>query len=292
MPPKKNTLEYEAWIKTPGYERWKINMKIGAQKRINNPEWIRKQQEGITKKTQDPEWKHNIKIGAIKRSQDPEWIRKHNEFTKNSEWLQKMKKINQHISKNRSNDFYKDPEWIYKQKIGTQKRSLNPEWIKKNKKHMLKITQEPEYKYKNKEGKIGGFWYGAVQYYEKPKYCELWNRDLWNRIDAFWDYKSTLSELTKEDNGNRALSRHHVYWQPKACCEWDEDKQGYFAWINIGTNWKPNWFKHYVNGDPNKFVLLTSKEHGMISKDKLKWIRIFEDIIEQHGGKSYLTKEE
>lgn len=169
-------------------------------------------------------------------------------------------------------------------------RSQNPEWRRKNKEAAIKTAQNPEWKLNMVESKIGGFWYGNVRDGER-KYCELWNRDLWNRIDAFWNCKSSLSGLTKEDNG-RALSRHHVYWQPKACCEWDEDKQGYYAWINIGTNRKPNWYKHYVNGDPNKFVLLTSKEHGMVSKDKLKWIKIFEDIIEQRDGKSYYTKEE
>jgi hypothetical protein len=152
----------------------------------------------------------------------------------------------------------------------------------KSAKHLEKIV----------ETRIGGFWYGNVRYRIKKKYCELWNWDLWQRIDAYQNFKSILSGKTKEDNGDYALSRHHVYWQEKACCEWDEDLQGYFAMINIGTAKNPNIYKHKIGNDPNKFVLLTRKEHGMVAKDKLKWIKIFEDLIEKHGGKCYYTKAE
>lgn len=151
----------------------------------------------------------------------------------------------------------------------------------------------PSYETRKKicEFNIGGFWYGNVRYVGK-RYCELWNQNLWKRIDAYQNYKSILSGKTKTENGGRALSRHHVYWQEKACCEWNDDEQGYYATINIGTAKNPNWYKHYVGEDPNKFVLLTSQEHGIVSKDKLKWIKTFEDLIEKRGGKCYYTKEE
>lgn len=143
------------------------------------------------------------------------------------------------------------------------------------------------------ESKLGGMWYGSVKYPDPPKYCELWCPDLWHRIDEAQNYQSILSGKTKENNGGRALSRHHVYWQPKACCGWDEDAQGYYAMINIGTANKPNWHKYYIQGDPNKFVLLTMSEHKMISKDKLKWIKIFEDLIKTKlNGVCYLPKVE
>ena len=47
-----------------------------------------------------------------------------------------------------------------------------------------------------------------------------------------------------------------------------------------------------INGDPNKFVTLTSDENTAVNYDKVKWIKIFEDIIEKNDGKCYLTKEE
>jgi hypothetical protein len=142
------------------------------------------------------------------------------------------------------------------------------------------------------EAHVGGFWYGSVKSDTKKRYCELWNPNLWERIDAYQNYKSILSGKTKVDNKDRALSRHHVYWQEKACCEWDEDAEGYYAMIDIGTRKKPEMYKHYVGRDPNKFVLLTRSEHGMVGKNKLKWIKIFEDLIEKQGGKCYYTKEE
>jgi hypothetical protein len=145
------------------------------------------------------------------------------------------------------------------------------------------------------EGQIGGFWYGAVRYKDKI-YCERWCPDLWRRIDEAQHYQSILSGKTKgdiicRDGKVRALFRHHVYWQPKACCEWDEDTNGYYAWIDIGTARKPNRVKYYIPGDPNKFVLLTAHEHGMVAKDKLKWIKIFEELIETKlGGVCYLPR--
>lgn len=151
-----------------------------------------------------------------------------------------------------------------------------------------------------------GFWYGHPilhQENKRKRYCELWNKDLWVRIDAAWDYKSAISEVTRwETPSKRQLSRHHVYWQEKACCEWDEDKQGYFAMIDLNHNKNnPNWYKHYIKGDPNKFVLLTEKEHGIIKGSKksgktlLDWVIYFEDLIEKReaeGKPCYLSKED
>lgn len=147
------------------------------------------------------------------------------------------------------------------------------------------------------ESKLGGFWYGNVRYPDPPKYCELWCPDLWHRIDEAQNYQSILSGKTKADNldrhgKTRALSRHHIYYQKKACCEWDEDINGYYAWIDIGTRKKPNKVKYYIPGDPNRFVLLTAQEHRMISKDKTGWIKILEELIETKlGGVCYLPKD-
>jgi hypothetical protein len=130
-------------------------------------------------------------------------------------------------------------------------------------------------------------WYGGVTYKEPQvnKYCHKWNPDLRRRIRECWDYKSVLSGKTKTENGNHQLSCHHVFYQPLACCTWDEDHNGYFYYID-GE-------KYYIKGeDPNKFVLLTKTENTMVNFDKLKWIKIFEDIIEKHGGICYMPKEE
>ena len=150
-----------------------------------------------------------------------------------------------------------------------------------------------EHRMKIAESYYGGFWYGNVRYNSNgKKYCELWTDELKERIRAYWNYRSILSGKTAEDNNGKRLSCHHVYYQEKACCEWDEDAQGYFAWINIGTLKKPDMYKYYVRGDPNKFVVLTHPEHSETRQNRLGWIKLFEGLIEKRGGKCYFSKEE
>jgi len=206
----------------------------------------------------------------------------------------------------RKNYSENNKEKINKQKIKYRlknKKKINAyrgEWYLKNKEKCRKyaMTYHKRYimtreewlnSYERKliivERNVGGFWYGNINYPDRKLYCEKWNKDLWDRIDAFQKYKSILSDKTKQENGGYSLSRHHVYWQKKSCCEWDGDIQGYFAWID-GE-------KYYICGDPNKFVLLTRSEHAIITKNKLKWVKLFENIIENEwGGKCYYTKEE
>jgi len=151
--------------------------------------------------------------------------------------------------------------------------------------------------YKALESMVGGFWYGNVKYRyinrgNGKRYCELWTEDLKERIRAYWGYASPLSNKTASENGGRNLSCHHIYYQEKACCEWDDDEKGYYAWINIATNKNPKQFKYYIEGDPNKFIPLTIPEHIETNHNRLKWIRLFEDIIDEQGGKCYFTKKE
>jgi len=63
--------------------------------------------------------------------------------------------------------------------------------------------------------------------------------------------------------------------------------------INLGTRHKPNLVRHNIKGDPNKFVVLTHQEHAKTNYNRLEWIRVFEDMIEEkYEGKCYFTKEE
>ena len=154
---------------------------------------------------------------------------------------------------------------------------------------LKKIPRTEEWNQRNREQNIlsqNKIWYGGVKCPEDARaiYCEKWTDDLRKRIRAFWNNQSALSGKTTAENGNRALDCHHVYFQKKACCSWDEDTQGYYAWID-GE-------KYYIRGDPNKFVPLTRDEHMRMIHNKLYWIKFFEDLIEENGGKSYFTKEE
>ncbi len=144
---------------------------------------------------------------------------------------------------------------------------------------------------------IGGFWYGNVSYPDtRNNYCEKFNKEFKMRCRLNDGNKSVLSGKTKSENivnGHpRELTVHHVYYQKKACCEWDEDVQGYYVMLNIGTKRKKTIIRYDIKGDPNKFVTLTHAENTMANHNKLKWIKIFEDIIESRGGKCYLTKDE
>ena len=162
---------------------------------------------------------------------------------------------------------------------------------------------------KSIESRIGGFWYGNVRndpyisqykvYNEKKykyenKYCELWTEDLKERIRAYWGYVSALSEkpetvISRKTGTIRTISCHHIYYQKKACCIWDEDECGYYANVNIGTFKNHIIEKYYINGDPNKFVTLTASEHKQTDTNKIHYIKTFEKLIEDQGGKCYFT---
>jgi hypothetical protein len=221
----------------------------------------------------NPEWKRKNKEAAQKRSQNPEWKRKNKEAIQkrfqNSEYRNRNKEMLQNLTQ--------DPEWKRKNKEAAQKRSQNLKWRDNQIIGAQKRIQNPEWQLNSTESRVGGFCIQNIRYSDRLYYCELWCPDLWLRIDKAQNYKSILSEKTKDDiiyldGKTRALFRHHVYWQKKACCVWDEDAQGYYAWINIGTPKKPNKIKY--------------------SKDKLKWIKIFEDLIETKlGGICYIPKD-
>jgi hypothetical protein len=244
-------------------------LKCSLIKVTKSPSWIENNKNAMKQNPKNPLWVTNQKIAATKRSQDP--------------------------------------VWLANQKVGGKKRMDNPLW-KINKRNGIINKYDTDQSYRENllilhSGQ--GFWYGHPILHpetKRKKYCELWNKDLWVRIDVAWDYKSAYSQKTRWDNYRQQhLDRHHVYWQEKACCEWDEDAQGYFAMINNGTKAKPDMIKHYIKGDPNKFVLLTHDEHTMVrgskksGKDKMYWVKYFEELIlkrEAEGKPCYLSKEE
>jgi hypothetical protein len=279
---------------------WLANQKVGAQKRENNPVSLKNRNDAVRKACKDPTWLANQTIRNKNKANDPEWL-KNNKLaaekrSQDPNWVERTKAGIKLAMAN--------PEWKESRKRGAAKRELNPDFVKSRTSRNQTYPSDPKYIERLLVGITGqGFWYGhPIINKERPKsYCELWNRDLWNRIDAAWNFKSAISGKTKEENKDRELDRHHVYWQEKACCEWDEDTQGYYATINIGTFANPIMYKHYIKGDPNKFVLLTRGEHGIIKGNKklgttkLTWIKFFEELIEQRekeGKKCYLSKEE
>jgi len=272
--PKKGTPEYKEWILTPEYTEY-CNKRSAATKGEKNPMWKQKRPDLVELNKSEKHRKETSK--------------RMSERYISNETREKISKSRIGVSPPNKGKHLSIETRMKISKSNTGRK--NPILSELNKKYEIRIKQV--------ETKVGGFCYSNVQN-DPPKprvyYCEAWNDDLFKRIDIAQKFKSILSGKTKENNLDkhgkpRNLTHHHVYWQPKACCGFDADIDGYYAWINIGTTKYPNWYKHYIDGDPNKFVLLTAEEHGMVSKDKIKWIEIFEKLIETElNGKCYLPK--
>lgn len=125
-----------------------------------------------------------------------------------------------------------------------------------------------------------------------PKeYCIKFNKDLKNRIIAFW-YENNQNICVECENEfvDKIPSCHHTYYDKKACCLISDDGK-YFS--NLGIKGNEKTFE--IIGDPNKFVPMHRKCHAKTnSKSKrVFYARKFETIInEKFNGKSYYTKEE
>lgn len=257
----------------------------------------------------DPVWIENNKIGNMKKLENLEYQKYLIEWAHNTQKLRPTHPTWNSNHKKSMGKLAKDPEWIKNNNILLNKLHNDLELQRKISECNRNRAEDPLYRERLLISITGeGFWYGNKSLINwnnnghRKYYCELWNPNLWDRIDAAYDYKSILSGKTRLENYKQEhLSRHHLYWQEKACCEWDEDAQGYYAWINNGSKRNPDWIKYYIKGDPNKFVLLTRDEHGIVrgkmgtEKDKIYYIKLMEDLIEERakeGKKCYLTPEE
>jgi len=266
----------------PLTEKHKQKIAIATKKRFEDPKERKKTSESIRKGWKNPDTRKNHINSQIGRIQSEETRKKIGLANKGKIRSEKThNKLKESNSGEKNGMFGKKHSKDSRQRnsASQKKRFQNPE----NRKKLSRIQ---------KQRHLDRAWYGNVCYPDRRVYCELWNKSLRERIRAYWNHKSVLSGKTKKENNNQLLSCHHVYYQEKACCIWDGDTQGYYANINIGTRKNPIIIKYYIKGDPNKFVTLSSQEHGWTKKDKPKWIKIFEDIIENQGGKCYLTKDE
>lgn len=115
---------------------------------------------------------------------------------------------------------------------------------------------------KIKETKRGGYWYGNVKYYDGPQYCEKFNKDLKERVRAFFGY--CCLECGTPQNG-KSLHVHHVWYNKKACCD----------------------------DTPRSLVPLCNGCHNKTLYSRGYWSRHFQDIIDvYYDGKCWFTKEE
>lgn len=144
-----------------------------------------------------------------------------------------------------------------------------------------------EHTMKNVESKLGGFWYGNV-IYGYPKYCELF-KDVKPRVRALQgDACCECKELPKTNQH----PVHHVFYEKRACCDYNEDGI-YYSNLNA----KDHQRKDYCIGEnPNYFVILCKKCHGKTNgsfENRVKWANHFKNFVDtKYNGKSYLSKEE
>jgi len=154
------------------------------------------------------------------------------------------------------------------------------------------MGREPSYESlaKNTEAQLGGFWYGNIRYPNRIV-CIKWD-DVNARVHAFFDNKCIVCGKAKE-HGGLAPAGHHVFYETKACCWYNDDDGVYYTNLNA----KDHKEKDYLIGDnPNYFVLLCQSCHGKSNgtfENRKKWADMLKKIVdEQYNGKCYYTKEE
>ena len=124
---------------------------------------------------------------------------------------------------------------------------------------------------------------------KKAIYCELF-KEVSPRVRAFQNNRCMMCGITEEEN-NRRLNVHHVFYEKKTCCWIDENGE---YWTNLGLgNHKKNY---YIGSNPSYFALLCSECHGVTNGNfgnRSYHANILRDVIDFYfGGKSYYTEQE
>jgi hypothetical protein len=204
---------------------------------------------------------------------------------------------------------HKDPGYRKIYETGREKMKLNVGWREQTKLRNQTQVRDPKYRtimekiWQNNIGikrteeeciKISMGQQGITERSEWPgyatekRYCGLFSNELKERIRAYWRY---MCGLTGEpESPERNLECHHVYWEKKSCCLYDEElERKYF--IIKGE-------KYYYIGNPDKFIPLTVETHHTIAgnktKSRIEWVKEIETLINNFpfNGKSFFTREE
>lgn len=140
------------------------------------------------------------------------------------------------------------PKQIEKQKCSISEYYKNKENYKRHKELVLRGEKHPS-------------WKGGISF---EPYCPKFNKDLKERVRAYFGFCCMICGKTEEENG-RALSVHHVEYDKKACCD----------------------------GKPVQFSALCHHCHSKTNFDRERWESMLHRVIlEIYNGRSYYTKEE
>lgn len=150
--------------------------------------------------------------------------------------------------------------------------------------------------------KIGNLNPAYIHGESKRRYCYVFfGRDgVRIRSLIFYNYKCEECGKTNEESlleYGSSLAVHHVYYRKMACCKNELSyesgilKIGKMLYIKERDG---SIHEHEIIGKPEKFVVLCKSCHGKtVIKDRYKWIKHYEDIVNtKYDGKSFLTKEE
>lgn len=106
-----------------------------------------------------------------------------------------------------------------------------------------------------------GRWLGGISY---EPYCPKFNKDLKERIRAFFEYQCVLCGKPESEQ-KRKLSCHHVEYNKSACCD----------------------------GKPVHFAAMCGKCHIKTNLERDRWESMIHRIIDEiYDGRSYFTKDE
>jgi hypothetical protein len=238
-------------------------MSDSAKKRSETPEGREKLSAARKGKKNSEETRKKLSEAHKKRYQNP------NERQKTSESSKKMwenpdvrKKIGDALKgKTRTIETRKKQSEAGKGKIRSEEHCRN---ISEGNK---KYFQNPENREKTRLATIkyntDHSWYGSVNYYEGPQYCEKWTAELRERVRAFFGY--CCIECGTPQN-TRKLAIHHVHYNKKLCCD----------------------------DTPRTLVPLCASCHSKTNKgDREYWSEHFQAIIDSYyEGKCWFTKKE
>lgn len=178
------------WVRMDSYKD--LCMKCAAEKRSQNPEWIKNNKKAIKKMVKTPEWIKAHKKAMKKNVKTSKWIKAHKNGIKkrseSEEWKIAIKKRSE------------SEKWIEANKIGTQKRKDNPEIAKK-----VSAT---------KQGIPYDEWEGFIK---KSTYCNLFNLSLKEAIRLYFDDKCFMDNEPEENSWK--LSIHHVNYDKRCGCD-------------------------------------------------------------------------
>lgn len=131
-----------------------------------------------------------------------------------------------------------------------------------DKNHRFGKKETEETKLKRIESRVGGFWYGNVNYPE-VKYCERWTKNLRDRVRAYFGYRCFECGIQQT---YKKLQVHHVHYNKKTCCD----------------------------GSPSDLVPLCDSCHGKTCHNRDFWEGHFVKKLYSLNpeGKCFFTKEE